>query len=85
MSDVNFFSGKVTRLYPDRVGLYIQLNEQEAHYFLHKSHENYEAIFSMALSAAVGGIQFGIRISGKKYDDRFDLVEYVTMTFALPK
>ena len=85
MSDVVFFSGKVTRLYPDRVGIYIQLNEEEVHYFLHKSHENYEAIFSMALSAAVNSLKFGIRISGKKYDDKYDLIEYVTMTFALPK
>ncbi|MFN4862352.1 MAG: hypothetical protein ACK5LU_17885 [Pseudanabaena sp.] len=82
MADVSF-SGRVTRLYPDRGGAYIQLDEG-TYYYLLLNHENYDAIFSMAMSAAINGVSFTIRITGGKSASGHDLVEYATMNFPLP-
>lgn len=78
------FSGRVTRLYPNRGGAYIQLNGR-THYHLLLTHENYDTIFSMAMSAAINGVSFAIRITEGKSAGGHDIVEYATMNFPLPK
>jgi hypothetical protein len=65
-------------------GFYCTSFDQEPLYLL-LNHENYDAIFSMAMSAAINGVSFTIRITGGKSASGHDLVEYATMNFPLPK
>jgi hypothetical protein len=74
------FNEKVTRIYPERKGTYIALNAKLPYYFLPLEHENYDAIFSMVMSAAINGLILTIRITGGKFGDH-ELVEYVTIDF----
>ena len=68
--------GKVKRIYPDETGCYIRLDysgtQPKGRYFrLDLSHDNYESLYTLALTAATNGYDLLIRtrkpISSSKY------------------
>ena len=67
----NRATGAVTRLYVSEGRTYIRLqipqSEQpkDGYFELQQSHENYDALYSLALSAAVKGIPLQIRTHGE--------------------
>jgi hypothetical protein len=63
-----FASGKVTRLYATKGyvairlgGLPQDLTPLSGYFKLHETHPNYNALYSLALSAAINGIKLTIR------------------------
>jgi hypothetical protein len=63
-----FASGKVTRLYTTKGyvairlgGLTQELTPLSGYFKLHQTHENYNALYSLALSAAINSLELTIR------------------------
>ena len=62
-------TGKVTRIYSDPNGCFIRLeysgDKPKSEYFqLHKSHANYNSLYSLAITAAVN--RYDLKIAMKK-------------------
>jgi hypothetical protein len=63
--------GNVSRLYVDNGGCYIRLADipsadrpKSGYFRLRLSHPNYNALYSLALTAATNGLELRIRIDG---------------------
>jgi hypothetical protein len=63
------FTGKVDRLYVDDGHCYIKLNgvdlTKDSYFELRQGHNNYNALYSLALSAAMNGHALQIRTIGE--------------------
>ena len=64
-------TGKVNRLYVDVNGCYIRLDglppedtPKDGYFQLKKSHQNYDALYSLALTAAANRLDLTVRIVG---------------------
>jgi hypothetical protein len=64
----NMAVGKVTRLYANRLGTFIRLQTnlqpKEEYFRLKPDHENYNALYSLALAAAANRWPLQVRIAG---------------------
>ena len=61
-------TGKVTRLYPTEGKTYIRLDKdwekegpKDGYFVLNRDHDNYEALYSLALAAAINRLPLKIR------------------------
>ena len=77
--------GTVARLYPSGAGTYIKLNglppadtPKNGLFFLELRHANYNALYSLALAAAVNRLELMIRIDGDDIDPAGD---YPTVSY----
>ena len=59
-----YVKAKVIVLYPDKYGCFIRLNneqdEKHVYFKIHKTHENYNSLYSLALAASYSGNVIGI-------------------------
>jgi hypothetical protein len=82
-------TGKVARLYVTQVDsggvtfirLQIPGNEQprDGYFQLNQSHPNYNALYSLALSAAINGYQLSIRTQADITPTEFAVVRYMVV------
>ena len=81
----NRATGAVTRLYVTEGRTYIRLQIPQAEqpkdgYFeLMKSHDNYDALYSLALSAAVKGVPLQVRTAGEITPTDYPNVQYLVV------
>ena len=68
------FTGRVERIYPSEGNTNIRLagipeaQQPADNYFtLQQSHQNYNALYSLALAAAINGYDLQIRVRGEDY------------------
>jgi hypothetical protein len=66
---VHRFSGKVRRLFVDREQCFIQLSgidvSKDSYFQLTANHPNYNAMYSLALSAAINSYVLQVRTAGE--------------------
>lgn len=78
--------GKITRIYPDPIQCYIQLDTQnprpkDGYYKLLLSHANYNAIYSLCLSAAINDMEVKIRAESDIISSEHAEVNYATVDY----
>jgi hypothetical protein len=81
------FTGRVTRLYPSTPATYVRLDIPEnqqpsnSYFALRLSHENYNALYSTALIAAVNGYNLTIRTIGDINPGQDAFVRYMVLNW----
>ena len=71
---VHYVTGKVNRMYVNRLALEIRLDidpkilAADKYFVLRVTHPNYNALYSLALAAAVNRLPLGIRTEGEIAD-----------------
>jgi hypothetical protein len=75
--------GKVKRIYPDDAGTYIELDfrdmerPKDGYFRLEQSHSNYNALYSLALVAAVNRYNLEIRTVTDVSSTEVAVVQYI--------
>jgi hypothetical protein len=81
-------TGSVARLYPTRGATYIRLNlaasdpkPKDEYFRLAKAHDNYNALYALALSSAINGYRLQIRTTADITPTDYANVEYFVVDF----
>ena len=83
-------TGRVTTLYPDKPGCYIKIDydppvgeskPKDELFFIEKSHENYNSLYSLAVVAAVNGYPLQIRTTGNIVGSEYPVVSYLVVSW----
>ena len=89
---VHYVTGKVNRMYVNKLGLDVRLDidpktaPKDGYFFLRVTHPNYNALYSLALAAAVNRLPLSIRTVGEIEDatkaEKRPEVEYFVQDWA---
>ena len=81
------FTAKVTRIYPTVDATYVRLAiptaeaPKDDYFKLSQTHSNYNALYSLALSAAINGYDLSIRTRGEVDKNDYGEVAYMVVSW----
>lgn len=76
-----YVKAQVRVLYPDKQGCFIRLNnevdDEHVYFRIHKTHENYNSLYALALAASYNGNIIGIGTKNEIAHDVHNEVAYI--------